>query len=116
MTGQTPAPLTDKQIQQLSAGTSTATTEKRFYITGGNFFFTPNTITVNQGDNVKLVFNNINGFHDFVINELGVKTTAIHAGQFVTASFTAAAKGTYVFYSDVPTDNQSGMKGTLIVQ
>ncbi len=113
---QTPAPLTDKQKQQLSAGTSTTTKEKRFYVTGGNFYFTPNTITVNQGDNVKILINDINGFHDFTIDALHVRTTVIRAGQFAVASFTADKRGTYEFYSSLPSDRQLGMKGTLVVQ
>ncbi len=113
---QTPAPLTNQQKQQLADGTSTTTKQKIFYVTGGNFYFTPNKITVNQGDNVKILFNDVSGFHDFVIDDLRVRTPMVRPGQFVVASFTGDKKGAYEFYSSLPGQREQGMKGTLIVQ
>src|SRR6266568_855006 len=66
----TPPPLTDLQKKQLASGTATTTKEKTFNISGGNFYFTPDKITVNKGDKVTIIFDNKGGFHDFVIDAL----------------------------------------------
>jgi len=116
MLKQSPAPLTNKQKKQLAEGTATATKDKVFYITAGNFYFTPNRITVNQGDHVSIVLSNRDGFHDFVIDALHVRMPVIRQGQFTTARFTADKKGTYEFYCSLPGHKEQGMKGTLIVQ
>src|SRR5207248_1619757 len=38
---------------------------KTFTVSGQNFSFSPNTLTVNKGDKVKITFTNSGGFHDF---------------------------------------------------
>ncbi len=116
MRPQTPAPLRDIQKKQLAEGTSTTTNKKLFEVTGGNFYFTPNKITVNQGDKVTIIFFNRFGTHDFMIDALHVRTPQAPPGLPVVATFTAAKKGTYEFYSNYPQDRDRGMKGTLIVQ
>lgn len=112
-----PAPtLTAQQQQQVSSGTSTASTQKTFDIDGGNFYFAPNKITVNKGDKVTINFKNLGGFHDFVIDGLNVKTPVIMTGKTATVTFTADKAGTYTFYCSVPGHRQKGMQGTLTVQ
>lgn len=112
----TPPPLSNRQKQQLEEGKSTATNEKMFYITMGNYYFTPNKITVNEGDRVAIVFTNNLGSHDFVIDGLSVRSQIILPGQITVINFTADKKGTYTFYSSLTRDKQHGMKGTLVVQ
>ena len=112
----TPAPLTDQQKKQLTMGTDTTTTQKTFDINGGNFYFSPNKITVNKGDSVTITFTNDGGFHDFVIDELSVKTPVIMTGKTATVTFTASKAGTYQFYCSLPGHRAKGMVGTLIVQ
>ena len=112
----TPPPVSDQQQQQLTDGTDKSSTSKTFNITGGNFYFVPNKITVNQGDKVTFVMTNAGGFHDLVIDELGVKTAMTKTGDAVTATFTASKKGSFVYYCSVPGHRQKGMWGTLTVQ
>lgn len=112
----TPPPLSDQQTQQLTIGKSTATVQKTFNITGGNFYFVPNKITVNKGDQVTFVMTNAGGVHDLVIDELGVKTPVIHTSQAETAVFTASKAGSFIFYCSVSGHREKGMSGTLIVQ
>lgn len=112
----TPAPLTDQQQQELTAGTSSATIEKTFTFTAGNFWFAPNKITVNKGDKVTINFGVNNGFHDFVIDAFKVKVGPIGTGKTASVTFTADTEGTYEFYCDIDHHRQKGQKGTLIVQ
>ena len=55
----------------------TASIEKNLQnieIEGGSFYFKPNEIKVKAGEKVKITFKNIEGFHDLIIDDLGVKT------------------------------------------
>ena len=112
---QTPIPLMNRQKQELANGTSTALKKKLFEITGGNFYFTPNKITVNQGDKVTIIFLDIIGTHNFIIDNLHVKIPLARPGQPGVATFTADNKGTYEYNSSISQDQQMGMKGTLII-
>lgn len=116
MVAATPAPLTAEQQQQLAAGTATTITQKTFTIDGGNFYFSPNKITVNKGDTVTINFKNDGGIHDFVIDALNVKIPVIMTGVTATTTFTVQTTGTYQFYCSVPGHKTRGMVGTLIVQ
>jgi plastocyanin len=111
-----PPAESDQQKEQLTAGTDKSTTTKTFNISGGNFFFVPNKITVNQGDKVTFVMTNVGGFHDLVIDELGIKTPMTKSGEAATVTFTANKKGSFVYYCDVKGHKQKGMWGTLTVQ
>ena len=112
----TPPPMTDVQTTELKNGTSTATTQKTFHVAGGNFFFVPTEMKVNKGDTVTVVFDDVGGFHDFIIDELNVKTKRIQTNGQDTITFTADKAGSFEYYCSVGTHRQLGMKGTLIVQ
>src|SRR5258706_5556461 len=112
----TPPALSEQQQQQLVAGTSATSTQKTFNITAGNYYFVPNKIMVNKGDNVTLVMTNAGGFHDLVIDELQVKTTLVKTGEAATATFTASKIGTYTYYCSVKGHKEKGMLGTIVVQ
>jgi plastocyanin len=89
---------------------------KVFTINGSNFKFEPNMISVNKGDKIKIVFKNTGGFHDLVIDELGVKTKQIGANSEDSVEFTADKVGSFEFYCSVGNHRAMGMKGTLVVQ
>ncbi|HSW97282.1 MAG TPA: cupredoxin domain-containing protein [Candidatus Saccharimonadales bacterium] len=116
MKATTPVPLTDQQQEELTAGTSSATTDKIFTFTAGNFWFSPNRIAVNKGDKVTINFVVNNGFHDFVIDEFKVKVGPSIAGKTTSVTFTADKAGTFEFYCDIDHHRQKGQKGILIVQ
>ena len=98
-----------------SAG-STAQTTKEFTIIGANFSFSPNTLTVNKGDTVKVTFQNNDGFHDWNLDEFNVHTKKIPAGQSDTVTFIADKTGSFEYYCSVGNHRAMGMKGTLTVQ
>lgn len=93
-----------------------AGSKKIFTVTGENFKFSPDQITVKKGDTVQIVFKNMGGFHDFVIDEFKVKTKQIQEGASETVEFVVDKVGSYEFYCSVGKHREMGMKGTLVVQ
>lgn len=89
---------------------------KEFTVEGQPFSFTPNTITVKQGDTVTIVFKNIKGMHDFKIDEFDVATKKAAEGESDTVQFLADKKGSFEYYCSVGHHRAMGMKGTLIVE
>lgn len=82
-----------------------------------NFAFSPETITVQEGQVVRLTLESQNGTHDFVIDEIdGARTEAIQTGESTTVEFTATTAGTYDFYCSVGDHRARGMEGTFIVE
>ncbi|MBI5370355.1 cupredoxin domain-containing protein [Candidatus Uhrbacteria bacterium] len=79
-----------------------------------NFSFVPKSLTAKPGEKMQITFTKNNGFHTFVIDEIGLKY-AIKQGEAVT--FNAPTKpGTYAFYCDVGSHRANGMEGVLIVK
>lgn len=116
MVAVTPPPVSDQQTQQLTEGTDKSTTKKTFNITGGNFYFVPNKITVNKGDEVTFVMTNAGGVHNINIDALGVKSSTIKTGEATSVTFTASKTGSFEYYCSIPGHKAKGMWGTLTVQ
>jgi nitrosocyanin len=89
---------------------------KTFTVEAKSFSFTPNEIRVKKGDRVKIVLKNTGGMHDFVIDELGVRTKVIKGGEEDTVEFTADQAGTFEFYCSVMNHRAMGMVGKFIVE
>lgn len=88
---------------------------KEFTIEGGMFYYAPDQITVRKGDTVRIVFNNVEGFHDFVIDEFEVATPQINAGNQAVVEFVASETGQFEFYCSVGNHRAQGMVGVLTV-
>lgn len=91
-------------------------TVKEFTVTGQNFSFTPSLITVKKGDKVKITFNNVNGFHDFKIDEFGVAIPQKQSPDTEVLEFTANKTGSFEYYCSVGSHRAMGMKGILKVE
>ncbi len=103
-------------VQTPSTDTGTTSTAvKEFTVTGQNFSFAPNTLTVKKGDQVKITFKNADGFHDFRIDEFNVASKRIRGGDSDTVEFTADKVGSFEYYCSVGSHRAMGMKGTLTV-
>ena len=85
-------------------------------VVGGNFYFTPKEIRVKKGDTVTINFKNVDGFHDFKIDEFNVATQRIQAGGTETVQFSADKAGSFEYYCSVGSHRAMGMKGMLIVE
>lgn len=85
-------------------------------VEGGSFYYAPDEIRVKRGEPVRITLNSVDAMHDFVIDELDVKTPVIQAGETATVEFTPETAGEYTFYCSVGQHRQLGMVGTLIVE
>lgn len=91
-------------------------TIKTFQVNGIPFSFDPKEIRVKNGDKVKIVFTNKEGFHDLVLDEFNVKTKQIGQGETETIEFVANKTGNFEYYCSVGDHRQKGMVGKLIVE
>lgn len=89
---------------------------RTFTVEGSNFSFSLKEMRVKKGDTVKVVFTNKDGFHDWSLDEFGVATKQIPAGQSETVQFVADKAGTFEYYCSVGEHRQNGMVGKLIVE
>lgn len=89
---------------------------KTFNLTAKKFDFSPSTITVKQGDTVRITVTSANETHGFVIPDFGVNKV-INPGAPVTVEFVANKKGTFTFRCSVFCGEGHGkMTGTLVVE
>lgn len=119
-TATTPA-VTESALpsESVAANPSQGPTEnniKTFTVIGRNFSFSPSEIRVNKGDTVKIVFQNQDGMHDWVLDEFNVRTPRIQTGQSAEVTFVADKAGTFEYYCSVGEHRAMGMHGNIIVQ
>ena len=89
---------------------------KEFDIIAKRWDFSPNMITVNEGDNVILNIESIDVTHGFTISGFGVSEQLV-PGNTVKIEFVADKKGTFSFFCNIFCGSgHSGMKGTLVVE
>src|SRR3989338_4468891 len=89
---------------------------KEFNVDAVPFSFSPSTMSVNKGDTVKITVKNVNGTHDFKIDEFNVSTRTLNTGETQTITFVADKAGTFEYYCSVCNHRAMGMVGTLIVR
>lgn len=80
----------------------------------GNFFFSPDVITAEPGQEIIVTIEKNSGTHTFVIDEIGFKES-ISSGDVMTFS-APSEPGSYAYYCDVGSHRALGMEGTLIVK
>ena len=94
---------------------------KTFVLTGGNYWFEMDgerapELRVKKGDKVRIEFTNVEGFHDFVVDEFNAATEQINTGGSTFVEFVADKTGTFEYYCSVGQHRANGMVGTLIVE
>lgn len=89
---------------------------RTFDINSTDHRFSIREIRVNEGDTVRINFNNQVGIHDFVLDEFNVQTAILNPGQSEQIEFVANQSGTFEYYCSVGNHRQLGMVGTLIVE
>ena len=85
-------------------------------VEGGSFYFEPNVITVKKGETVTIVLNSVDMMHDFIIDELDIRTEIVKGGNSGTVTFTPTEPGEYTFYCSVANHKAMGMVGKMIVK
>lgn len=85
-------------------------------LSGNEFSYEPAAISAKVGQSITVTYTNTGKYpHDFVIDELGVKSQVIKSGETDTFSFTPAKTGTFSFYCSLPNHREKGMVGTILV-
>lgn len=84
-------------------------------VDGEHRSFTPNLISIEVGETIEFVFNNLQGTHDFVIPELGVGTDIIGTGQTDSFIYTFEEAGEFDFECTVGNHAAEGMVGRIVV-
>jgi plastocyanin len=79
---------------------------REFKVMGSDFMFSPGQMKVKQGETVRIIFHNIDGLHDFKIDEYNVATQFLEEGTTQTVEY----------YCSVMSHRQQGMVGKLIVE
>ena len=83
---------------------------KEFQVKAFRFGYSPGIITVNKGDNVKIIINNTDTFHGIRIPYLGIKGNEI-------LEFTADKEGEFSWYcNNMCGSGHMQMQGKLIVR
>lgn len=96
---------------------ATAPEVREIAVSGTEFNFSPSSITLTEGERVRVVFTNIGSIpHDFGIEGLEVRTRIIGSGQTDSVEFTTPPAGTYIFYCSVAGHRTAGMEGDLGVE
>jgi nitrosocyanin len=90
--------------------------ETTINLEAGAFYYSQKEIKVKQGEKVKIVMSAKDMMHDFVIDDLSVKSEIAKAGETVTVEFTADKVGTFEYYCSVGQHKQNGQVGNLIVE
>ena len=89
---------------------------KEFDMIAKKWTFEPETITVNEGDNIILHITSIDVTHGFGLSAFGINED-LREGETVDIEFVANKKGTFNFRCIVSCGSgHSGMKGQLIVE
>lgn len=81
-----------------------------------DFTFGVEEVRVKQGEKLTLSVTNSHGFHDLVIDELGVNSGMIPEGETMDIEIPTDQPGTYEYYCSVGQHRELGMKGTLIIE
>lgn len=103
----------DTELQQPAPSVPTT---KSFTITASQWAFSPNTITVKQGDTVRLRVNSIDVAHGLLIQGYNINKT-INPGETVQIEFVADKKGTFTFLCSVQCGaGHPDMRGKLVVE
>lgn len=85
-------------------------------VESSSFKFVPNTLKVKKGVATTLVLKNTEGMHNFVVDELNIKTKIVKGVGQDSITFTADKFGTFEFYCSVGSHRAMGMTGSLIVE
>lgn len=86
-------------------------------ISGNEFKYEPALISAKVGQTVTVTYTNTGKYpHDFVIDELSVKSQVIKAGETEMFSFVPSKTGTFAFYCSLPNHREKGMSGVLNVE
>lgn len=112
----TPVPQTVQENKE-STNPGMAIDIREISVSGSEYSYTPSSIELKEGENIKLTFKNTGSLpHNLVIDELGVTSKTISGGKEDVVEFKAAKTGSFKFYCSIGNHRKNGMEGTAIVK
>ena len=103
------------QTQNQQQNAASAGPLKEFSMTARQWSFEPSTITVNQGDRVRLSINNVDVPHGIAIPAFNVREN-LQPGKATVVEFVADRKGAFPFSCSVYCgDGHGQMTGQIVV-
>jgi len=119
-----PAPAPEQAVQPTTVMDASPTAAvmspengQKITVSGDEFAFMPDTITIKKGQPATITFKNTGKYpHNFTIAELNVQTKTIQPGGEDTVTFTPDKAGSFSYICTIPGHADRGMKGTLTVE
>lgn len=106
----------EEDVAETSDDDATESAVQEFDVAASQFEFTPGTITVKQGDTVKLNLSSEDVPHGFSLAAFDI-TETLTPGKTTTVEFVADQVGTFSFICNIVCGSgHSGMTGQLIVE
>ena len=90
---------------------------KEIHIQMSNWNFVQDPVTIQKGDQVRLLVTSKEGTHGIMIPDLELSTDKIAPGEEQTLEFVAQEAGTFQYYCNVPCGpGHRSMRGQLMVE
>lgn len=90
---------------------------KEIVLEASEFKYDLQEINLKKGEKVILTLKNVGRMpHDFVVDELGVRTKVINKGETDKIEFIPERTGNFEFYCSVGNHRQLGMSGKVVVE
>ena len=105
--------IIEEEAESDQEPTATVSQVKEISMVSSNFLFSPNSMTLEKDQPVKIVFQN-SGTHTFTINELDVNASL--SGSSADAEFIPTRSGTFEYYCAIPGHRERGMFGLITVE
>lgn len=113
----TEAPTSSASAIPTASSAAAMSDVKEIKVTATDFVFTPASLSVKKGDKVKMVLQNDGKYpHNLIIDELGVASKTIKAGESDSVEVTVSKTGTFAMYCSVDAHRQKGMEGKFLAQ
>ncbi len=107
----------DEMVVENEVVDTSAAKVREFNVDASSYKFSPANITVNKGDTIKLTVKNVDGTHDFKIDEFtGASTKILKTGETQTITFVVDRAGTFEYYCSIGQHRAMGMVGKLTVK
>ena len=95
----------------------TAGEVREITVSGSEYSFSPSSITVGEGERIRLTFKNTGNLpHNLTVEGLGIATRTISGGATNTVEFVVEESGTYTTFCSVGNHRSLGMEGELSVE
>lgn len=108
-------PVPGSAVKEKEVFDESGVTPRVIPISVGNWSFSPNAITAEKGEEVKVRLTGVGGMHGFTVPALGVNTS-VSEGKTVDIILPTGKTGIFTFFCSIPCgDGHRDMTGTITV-